>query len=311
LNYGARNQRFLAEIGVRANFIGNLDSFSRVLVEPRVNLNLELANFLRAELLGEFKSQTTNQVIDLEQNFLGIEKRRWVLSNGSSLPVTRSKQLSLGLNYERNRLYSGAEGFHKVVDGISTATQGFQNQYQFSGEIGSYRVRGIELLINKKSDVLSGWLSYSYNKHDYRFDSIIPREFPNNLDIRHSLTLAGTYSHRNLKFGLGLNYHTGKPYTRPLEGDVALDQSFFPARIVYRAPNSSRLSEYFRADASVIYGFSMGPGLNAKAGISILNLTDRRNRLNKYYRVNENSEIQTVENVSLGLTPNFSFRVDF
>src|SRR5690606_16344215 len=169
----------------------------------------------------------------------------------------------------------------------------------------------LELLINKKSDALSGWLSYSYNKNDYRFDSIVPREFPNNLDIRHSLTLAGTYSHGKFKFGIGLNYRTGKPYTRPLEGDAALNRSIFPARIVYRAPNSSRLSEYFRTDASVIYGFNLGPGLNARAGISILNLTDRRNRLNKYYRINENDEIETVENVSLGLTPNFSFRLAF
>ncbi len=311
LNYTSRDKKFLGRIGARVNFVENLDTFTKVLLEPRVNLNLGLAKYLRAELLGEFKSQTTNQVIDLEQNFLGIEKRRWVLSNDSSLPVTRSKQLSLGLNYERNRLYIGLEGFQKVVDGISTATQGFQNQYQFSGEIGSYRVKGIELLINKKSDALSGWLSYSYNKNDYRFDSIVPREFPNNLDIRHSLTLAGTYSHGKFKFGIGLNYRTGKPYTRPLEGDAALDRSIFPARIVYRAPNSSRLSEYFRTDASVIYGFNLGPGLNARAGISILNLTDRRNRLNKYYRINENDEIETVENVSLGLTPNFSFRLAF
>ena len=61
----------------------------------------------------------------------------------------------------------------------------------------------------------------------------------------------------------------------------------------------------------MIYGFALGPTLNAKAGISILNLTNRRNRLNKYYRINEEDEIETVENVSLGLTPNFSFRVTF
>src|SRR5690606_9869698 len=84
LNYATRDQRFLGKIGARLNFIENLNSFSRILLEPRVNLNLGLAKFLRAELLGEFKSQTTNQVIDLEQNFLGIEKRRWVLSNESS-----------------------------------------------------------------------------------------------------------------------------------------------------------------------------------------------------------------------------------
>lgn len=311
LDYSARGQTFLAKIGARVNYISNTNHFSMVLVEPRINLNLRLARFLRAELLGESKSQTTNQVIDLEQNFLGIEKRRWVLSDENNLPVTKSRQASLGLNYERNDLYIGAEAFYKKVEGISTATQGFQNPHQFSGEIGSYQIRGVELLVNKKMDNISGSLSYSFNKSDYLFDSIMPSKFPNNLDIRHTLTFAGTYSHGNLKLGLGLNFRTGKPYTRPLEGADALDPSFFPARINYASPNGSRLPEYFRADASVIYAFGLGPGLRADAGFSILNLTDRRNRLNRYYRVNGDGELETVDNLSLGLTPNLSFRVAF
>ena len=68
----------MAKVGARFNFIENLNTFSKVLIEPRINLNVKLANYLRAEVLGEFKSQTTNQVVDLEQNFLGVEKRRWV-----------------------------------------------------------------------------------------------------------------------------------------------------------------------------------------------------------------------------------------
>ena len=36
-----------------------------------------------------------------------------------------------------------------------------------------------------------------------------------------------------------------------------------------------------------------------------------KNTLNKYYRVNENDEIETIENFSLGITPNVSFRVNF
>lgn len=311
LNYASSDNRFMAKVGARFNFIENLNTFSKVLIEPRINLNVKLANYLRAEVLGEFKSQTTNQVVDLEQNFLGVEKRRWVLSNDMTLPVTKSKQGSAGINYEKNNFYVGIEGFYKNVDGISTNTQGFQNPYQFSGEIGSYQVKGIEFLINKKSDRFSTWLSYSFNKNDYTFDSIVPQKFPNNLDIRHTLTFAGAYTYKNLKLSLGVNYRTGKPYTEPLDGDDALDNDFTPARINYKAPNSSRLPEYFRADASAIYSFKLGSGINANAGLSLLNMTNRKNSLNKYYRVNENDEIEAVENLSLGITPNFSFRVSF
>lgn len=205
----------------------------------------------------------------------------------------------------------GIEGFHKKVDGISTSTQGFQNPYQFSGEIGSYDVKGIEFLINKKGDHYSTWFSYAYNKNEYTFDSIVPQSFPNNLDIRHTITIASTYTYKNLKLSIGLNYRTGKPYTEPVEGEDGLDQDYYPPRINYQSPNNSRLPEYFRADASAIYNFQLSRTVHANAGLSILNFTDRKNKLNKYYRVNEDDEIETVENFSLGITPNVSFRVNF
>ncbi|WP_240905017.1 TonB-dependent receptor [Flagellimonas oceani] len=311
LNYNSPGNKFIGKIGARFNLIENLGTFKKFLIEPRINLNFKLANYLRAELLGEFKSQTTNQVIDLEQNFLGIEKRRWILSNDNTLPVTKSKQGSVGINYEKNNFYVGIEGFYKNVDGISTSTQGFQNQYQFSGEIGSYDVKGLELLINKKGDNYSTWLSYAYNKNDYTFDSIVPQSFPNNLDIRHTITFASTYTYKDLKLSIGLNYRTGKPFTEPVPGDDGLDDNFTPPRINFQAPNSSRLPEYFRADASAIYNFQIGRTIRANAGLSILNFTDRKNTLNKYYRVNQDDEIETVENFSLGITPNVSFRVSF
>ena len=311
LNYNSPGNKFIGKIGARFNFIENLNTFQQLLVEPRINLNFKLANYLRAEVLGEFKSQTTNQIIDLEQNFLGIEKRRWILSNDNTLPVTKSKQGSVGINYEKNNFYVGVEGFYKNVDGISTSTQGFQNQYQFSGEIGGYNVKGMELLINKKGDNYSTWLSYAYNKNDYTFDSIVPQTFPNNLDIRHTITFASTYNYKDLKLSIGLNYRTGKPFTEPVPGDEGLDDNFSPPRINFQEPNSSRLPEYFRADASAIYNFQIGRTIRANAGLSILNFTNRRNSLNKYYRVNQDNEIETVENFSLGITPNMSFRVSF
>jgi len=311
VNYKSPKNKFIGKIGARFNLIENLGTFKKFLIEPRINLNFKVANYLRAEVLGEFKSQTTNQVIDLEQNFLGIEKRRWILSNDNTLPVTKSKQGSVGINYEKNNFYVGVESFYKNVNGISTSTQGFQNPYQFSGEIGSYDVKGVEVLINKKGDNYSTWLSYAYNKNDYTFDSIVPQSFPNNLDIRHTITFASTYTYKDLKLSVGLNYRTGKPFTEPVAGDQSLDENYYPPRINFQSPNNSRLPEYFRADASAIYNFQLSRNIRANAGLSILNFTDRKNTLNKYYRVNEDDEIETIENFSLGITPNVSFRVIF
>ncbi|WP_343485567.1 carboxypeptidase-like regulatory domain-containing protein [Allomuricauda sp. d1] len=310
VSYRSFEDKFIATAGVRANYINNLGTFSKLLFEPRLNINFKLANYVRAEALGEFKSQYTNQVIDLEQNFLGVEKRRWTLSNDAELPITTSKQGSVGLNYAKNALYIGLEGFYKEVEGISTSTQGFENENQFNGEIGSYRVKGLEFLINQKGDNYSMWLSYTYNKNDYTFEDIDPSTFPNNLDVRHAVTLASTYNIRNLKLGIGINYRTGKPYTEP-DDDNPLDTLAFPLEINYQEPNSSRLPEYFRADASATYSFQFNRRIKANAGVSLLNLTNRKNVLNRYYRVSDADEIEQVDNISLGLTPNVNFRVSF
>ncbi|WP_299532000.1 carboxypeptidase-like regulatory domain-containing protein [Ulvibacterium sp.] len=313
IEYKSTDTKLMARGGARLNYIRDLetfDSFEKVIIEPRLNINYTLAKHFKAELLGEFKSQATNQVIDLEQNFLGIEKRRWILSDNDSLPITRSKQASIGFNYDHPKLYVGIEGFYKEVKGISTETQGFQNQNQFDGEIGQYEVKGIEFLINKKTIDYSAWLSYTYNVNTYTFPEINPSEFPNNLDIRHTFTFAGTYTYQDFKFGIGLNYRTGRPFTEP-DPDNPIDTTFFPNRINFQEPNSSRLPEYLRADASAVYEFDLSRGIKASLGASVLNFTDRRNILNTYYRISDSGEVEAIENVSLGITPNFSLRVRF
>ncbi|WP_430906985.1 TonB-dependent receptor [Maribacter sp. 2-571] len=309
-SYTSEDKKLFANAGLRLNYYQNPDSFEEFIPEPRLNLNYTFAPNWKVVGLGEFKSQVTNQIIDLEQNFLGVEKRRWIISDGETLPVTTSKQASLGLNFDTKEFYAGIEGFFKEVKGVSTATQGFQNQNQFNGEIGQYTIRGVELLINRKTENYSVWGSYSYNLNTYFFPELMPSEFPHNLDVRHVATLAGTYTLGPLKMALGLNYRTGKPFTEPAATDP-LDTSFFPNRINYAEANSSRLPEYLRADFSAMYAFELTPEIAATVGASVLNITDRKNIFNRFYRIDTEGEIEKVENVALGLTPNLSFRVRF
>ena len=311
LGYESMNKKLTARIGARFNAIENLNTFKEFIVEPRLNINYTLTKNIYASVQGEFKNQSTNQIIDLKQNFLGIEKRRWMLSDGETLPITKSKQASMSINYDKQRLYLGLEGFYKFVDGISTATQGFQNQDQFNGEIGSYEVKGVEFLINKRTPKLSTWLSYAYNLNTYTFEDINPTRFPNNLDIRHTLTFASTYTYNKLKLGGGINYRTGKPYTKPLDGNSAINTTVFPNAINFEAPNSSRISDYLRVDASAIYDFDLSSKIKATLGASVLNLLGRKNILNTYYRLDNSNQIETVENISLGMTPNINFRIQF
>ncbi len=319
ITYQSNAKNLFVRAGARLNYLVNLRYFKRVIPEPRLVLNYSPFTNFKIEATGEFKNQTSNQIIDLEQNFLGIEKRRWILSNekqdtvpgNPNLPIVKSKQASLGLSYDKTKWFVGLEGYIKKVDGISTLTQGFQNQNQFNGEIGTYEVKGFEFLINHKNRFFSTWLSYNYAINNYNFPDIIPSTFPNNLDIRHILTFASTYTINHLKIGLGVNYRTGKPFTEPLDGDQGLNPDTLPITINYKEPNSSRLPDYLRVDASALYDFNLARGIKGQAGVSILNLLNKENILNTFYRVNTQDELEKVENISLGFTPNLSFRVFF
>ncbi len=85
-------------VGSRLNHISEFNTF---LFEPRVSVNQKVFNYFSIDILGEFKSQTTSQVIDFQTDFLGVENRRWVLSNPEDIPIITSNQISLGLNYKK------------------------------------------------------------------------------------------------------------------------------------------------------------------------------------------------------------------
>ena len=290
--------------GTRLNYF---QKFDMVLVEPRLSFSQRL-NAFRVELLGEFKSQTTSQIIDLQNDFLGIEKRRWILSNNDDIPIIKSKQLSAGIHYNKNKLLISTEAYLKIVDGITTRSQGFQNQYQFVNATGSYKVKGLDVLINKQfNSIVSSWLGYSFSKNDYTFPTLNNGEsFPNNVDIRHAITLAGTYTYNKIKIASGLNWHSGKPTTVPLNNDNASDDN-----IIYTSPNNNNLEDYLRIDCSANYEFSISNKTQAIIGASIWNVMNKKNVINAYYVLDNNDMPTKVENQSLGITPNVSFRLWF
>ncbi|MEM9680828.1 MAG: TonB-dependent receptor, partial [Bacteroidota bacterium] len=186
--FTSNSKNTYARVGIRANYI---EKFGEVITEPRLAFSQKIVDHLRIEVLGELKSQSITQIIDQQQDFFGIEKRRWQLSDNTSIPIVKSQQASVGLNYNNSGWLINAEVYTKTVDGITARSQGFQNQFQFVEDIGKFKVEGLDLLINKQFRQFSTWLSYSYSRNDYTFDTINDGEpFSNNLDIRHNINFA-------------------------------------------------------------------------------------------------------------------------
>ena len=274
-----------------------------MLFEPRFAITQRFKKNFYVELLGEIKSQTTTQVIDLQNDFLGVEKRRWILANEDDIPIVTSKQASIGFRYQPGNLLISLEGYIKEVDGITTSSQGFQNQFQYVRSIGSYDVGGIDFLINQRLGDFTTWLSYSYAENTYEFPELSPSVFPNNLDIRHTATFGTSYSTNNFQVSAGVNWRTGKPLTLPAQ--------VVEGEIIYEQPNTSRLDDYLRVDLSAKYIFKISKGVQGEFGASIWNLLDNKNIVNVYFQLDKDDNLETIQQNALGFTPNFMFRVSF
>ncbi len=289
-------------VGGRYTFI---DKFRKSLVEPRLTFSQRFLDFFTFEIKGEMKHQNTSQVINFQNDFLGIEKRRWQLSDEQEIPVLQSKQLSTGLMFERDGWLIDAVGYYKEIDGITAQSQGFQNQYEFTKTAGSYEVAGLDLLFRKQFRDLSTWVSYSLMDNKYTFETLEPDPFRSNYDINHALTAGFSWKWNDLQLAAGVNWHSGKPTTRPVQDLEIVDED-----INFGPTNQEDLDDYLRLDASAMYDLKMGAHAKAKVGVSVWNILDKENSINNFYRIDGESVNESVQR-SLGITPNAVFRVYF
>ena len=301
LSWVSDDRRTNLIIGGRLNY---LEKFEKFIPEPRMSLNHWLSNSWNIELLAEYKHQYTSQIINFQNDFLGVEKRRWQLSDNDTIPIITSGQASLGVSYTKSGWLINGVAFYKSVDGISSQSQGFQNQFEFVKSAGSYISRGVDLLIRKQFHFLSSWLSYSFLDSQYTFKEFDENPFPSNFDITNSISVGMTYNKSPLLLSAGLNWHTGKPTTRPQSVDS-------DDRIVYQSPNSDQLDSYWRVDLSAIYQLYKDDTPWAELGFSIWNLLDRKNPINNYYSLDQQSQPREVVQYSLGFTPNMLVRFYF
>lgn len=300
--FASKDDKRKLKVGGRGSYYKKFDA---IRLEPFANFQWQLDDSFSVDISAETKSQTTSQTIDLQDDFLGIEKRRWTLADEEENPIVRAKKASAGVVFSNKKLNVTIDGYYKKVEGISTRGQAFQNQFEFTTAIGDYSVTGVDVLVQKEWKGLTSWLGYSYANNNYDFNDLLPPVFSNNLDVVHSVNAAITYKQNGLQVGLGARYNTGRPFTAPLISSPVVD-----GEIVFDTPNSSRLPDYFKFDFSTTYVFDISEKIRGSMGISIWNILNRENVVNAYYVLVDDTPIK-VQNKALALTPNISLRLYF
>jgi len=305
--FNYKKDQVFTGLDLRNSYYGFLKSFQ---IEPRFFFTYELLPKFYTQVRGERKTQNISQIIDLENNFLGIEKRRWVMANNSETPIQKSNQIELAFNLKTNQNNISASIYHKNVNGITTSNQGFQNLHQFENQFGKYTINGFQAHYNFKAKNLNAWLSYNHSINKYEFKKLNPSVFYNNNDIRNSLISGMNYKYKRFTISFDMEYNSGKPFTSINEENPINEDVF--TTINYNAPNTERLSDYLRFDTTISYQQEFNNLIKFKLAFGVINITDRKNILNRYYTLTEDkTAIEILDKYGLEFTPNLSFTVDF
>ena len=303
------DEKWFANTGMR---IHHFSVLNKLFVEPRIQLNANLTPFFKFKISAENMHQSVSEVLEFNTQEFGLENQFWALSDGKEIPILKSNQLTTGLVYNKKGWNLDIEFYYKQIDGL--VTLGFDRIEDFFFK-GNSDVFGMDLLIKKRIHNYRTWFSYSFVNNDFTFNAINNGEkFPGNTDITHNFIWSHTYQWHNFNVSLGWSIRTGIPYTK-VSGIVDTTNG---SEILFEETNGARLPAYHKLDLSSTYTFNFSKKDNwkGKFGFSLLNIYNRKNILSRTYEIsqstqNSEDELREINKISLGLTPNVVFRVEF
>lgn len=301
--------------GARFNYFSKINKLA---VEPRFYFEKKVHKNLSLKASFEQKHQALSKIIEFQTFILGfdLDNQIWVQANNDDIPLQKSTQFSTGIFFNKNHWKIDVEPYFKKVKGITSQTSGYNDQTNdFSS--GEGKVWGIDVLVNKRFNNYRTWINYSYTNNKFKFLDIENKYFPANHDITNYFSWSHAYKLNNYEFSLGWIYRTGTPYTKIKFQNN--DNSSAEVYLDTENMNANRVPNYHRLDASMTYSFSFSEKWNGRLGFSVINIYNRKNVLSRNFKVipvtNSDEEIEyqleQVDKISLGITPNIVFRVSF
>lgn len=204
-------------------FVGNQNYFSP---QPRFSSRYKIDD--KTSL--KFSYGRMVQFIHLLTNpSIGVPVDLWVPSTEKVKPAV-ADQLSLGFYRTIGSMFSlRSEVFYKQMYNLLEYREGYNYirnspYWETNVERGSGRSYGVEVMLEKHSGKLSGWLSYTLAKADRQFDNLnFGKRFPFRYDRRHDINAAFTYKvNKKLSFGGVWIFGTGNAATVGLTRFIAM-----------------------------------------------------------------------------------------
>lgn len=319
----ALSPRLSVSPGLRSSYFSTTGN---IYFEPRFSFIHKLNETLQLKGATGIYNQFINQ--SNTKNVLEGSRDFWILANGRNVPVQKAWHGLLGIEYAVNKnlftLGIFQKNFNKLMEYAfrngSLITQ-FEDQNRVFTS-GDGVAKGVEMMVKRDLGNFSSWVTYTLSQVKYTFPRINQgRAFFADHDQRHEINWFGVYAFKKFEFSATWIFGSGKPFssyegvvTRPSNSQVG------PPIIQIQIPerNGERLPAYHRLDVSARYFLNLGKS-RANVSLGIFNLYNRENILDTKVSViaprdrrnNRDQIIGTTYVPLMGITPNFSFEINF
>jgi hypothetical protein len=325
--------------GVRiSNFIAEKKQY--LFPEPRVTAAFHFKNDIAIK--GSFAIM--NQYIHMLSNTgVGLPTDLWVPVTDNIKPQ-RSQQVALGIvkDFEKKNFSFSLETYYKTMDNVlaykegssfiilDDVTSAAQQNWENKVTVGRSWSYGMELLLQKNTGRLTGWIGYTLSWTPMQFDSLnFGKKFYSRYDRRHDMSVVAFYklSHNITLTGTWV-YGTGNAITLPsatyfafsdnnalgsrgrnanifgYSGDIGFD---------YGQKNNFRMAPYHRLDLGIQFKKEKKWGERTWE-ISVYNVYNRMNPYFYYlgYEYHNDKSYGVIKQVTLfPFIPSFSYNIKF
>lgn len=306
------NPRLFLTLTARASaFL--LDKNTRYfLPEPRLNLKYRLT---KSDFIN-LSANRNRQFFHLLNNLsLGLPSDLWVPSTARFKPG-QADQFALGYSHAEKMWASSGSLFFKSFrhlleykNDAGYVTTG--RNWEDAVTAGNGEAYGIELLSEKSSGKLRGWIAYTLMWNNRWFNELNNgRAFPSRYDRRHNLYITTNYTIRKgIDLSMAFTYASGFAYTLPVgyyysqaPGDA------YREIFIYGDRNNARSADNHRLDIAL----NLEKNKKYFSRIWTLGVFNVYNRFNPFYvtmAYNQKGERKLMQVSMLPLMPNVSYKL--
>ena len=260
-------------------------------IEPRLAVRYKIndANSIKASY------NRTRQYLHLISNTTAVTPVDVWRTSDANLPPQTGDQVTLGYfrNFRDGSITSSVEGYYKWIQDVVDYKPGAELTLNpdLATDLlqGRGRAYGIEMMLNKRSGIHKGSVSYTYSRSERQVDGSTPEQrisfgewYPSNYDRPHELTVQYTYQEDpRISWNFNFVYRTGRPVTYPVSKFVVdgVPVANFSRRNQYRIPDYHRLDMSLRLDLEQ----REQDGWNGSWTFSIYNVYGRRNAYSVFF----------------------------